>query len=258
MSLIRSLILVSMTCIALRVCVAASPETIPAPIAGGAIASTNAKPDPSQDLITQLASDSATVRENAKKGLLALGRVAIEPLERAAESDDAEVRMSASSMLIALRGRGFLGVQLEEEPAETEVANAIANDGSESLSPAPFVRAVSVVNWQLYRQMGATKPFPAERAGIQNGDRILGINGQKIYSMKGLMRIVSMLGPGRVAQLLIEREGKQMRVSAVLTRNTMTQDPRPPVDLESELDDSASRQSNAIIPPAPQQQAITK
>jgi hypothetical protein len=57
------------------------------------------------------------------------------------------------------------------------------------------------------------------------------------------MREVIIVGPARVAVLLIERNGKLMRLPLLLTRNPILQkefliqtDPAPPVDLEKEAE----------------------
>ena len=65
------------------------------------------------------------------------------------------------------------------------------------------------------------------------------------------MREVILIGPARLAVLLVERGGKQMRLPLLLTRNPMLtknngleymmqRDPPPPVDLEKELDQKAA------------------
>ena len=201
-----------------------------------------ANPTPMQ-LVKSLASDNPAVRESAKQSLRALGRGAIEPLEFAALSEETEVRLSAVDLLIALRGRGFLGVGLEEEDSEAEDDDNSANknnDESSKPKPVPIVRATQVLSYLQYVNLGVKKPFPAEKAGIHAGDRILAVNGLSVYGVKDLMRVISTIGPARVADVTIERLGKQMRVQAVLTRNPTTPDMQPsaapPVDLEKELD----------------------
>ena len=68
-------------------------------------------------MIQALGSDSYSTRVQARNSLLQLGRAAIEPLEYAVKSEDPEVRLRAAEILIALRGRGFMGLGLHGERA---------------------------------------------------------------------------------------------------------------------------------------------
>jgi hypothetical protein len=189
-------------------------------------------------MIQALGSDSYSTRMQARNALLQLGRAAIEPLEFAAQSDDPEVRLRAAEILIALRGRGFMGLGLvEDETGEDEV----------SVPPRGGARGGVLANQlvlaQQYERYGVTKPFPAQTAGVQAGDRILAVNDRPVRGIKDLMREVIIIGPARLAVLLIERDGKLMRLSLILTRNPILQkdfmiqsDPPPPVDLEKEAE----------------------
>lgn len=194
-------------------------------------------------MIHALASDSYSTRIQARQALVQAGRAAIEPLEHAVQSEEPETRLRAAEILIALRGRGFMGMGLQEsEPAEE---GAAGGQGTERMVPRPVVVASQVVPVDQYRMYGVTKPFPAESAGIQPGDRILAVNDKPIQGVKDLMREVIIIGPARLAVLLIERGGKRIRVPLTLTRNPVLQknngleymiqrDPPPPVDLERE------------------------
>jgi len=191
-----------------------------------------------EELVQALASDSYAARAQAKTQLMQLGRPAIEPLEAALVSSDPELQIRATELLIDLRGRGFLGVGLSEEEVPV-------TDGSGAELP-PIVVASQIVNFMQYANAGVTRPFPAEVAGIQQGDKILAVNERPVHGVQDLKREVTLVGPGRVASLLIEREGKPRRVSAVLTRNPIPSgrmnvidpagqgEPPPPIDLERE------------------------
>ncbi|MCY3018755.1 MAG: PDZ domain-containing protein [Planctomycetota bacterium] len=225
-------------------------------------------------MIQALASDSYSTRAQARTALLQLGRAAIEPLEYAVKSDNPEVALRATELLIALRGRGFLGLGLQEtEPGDngnpqidwTEfvVANPGAPPGPEpghGVVVAPVVVANQVVPHAQYAAYGVTKPFPAETAGIQPGDKLLAVNDRPIHGIKDLMREVITIGPARLAILLVERGDKQMRVPVILTRNPVinknngleimiARDPPPPVDLEKELERGSVEQHGELLRP---------
>ena len=198
-------------------------------------------------MIQALGSDSYSTRMQARSTLLQLGRPAIEPLEYAAQSEDPEVSLRAAEILIALRGRGFMGVGLVDVDTGDEDGGAgrAGRGGTRG-----GVLASNVVTPEFYKSYGLTltKPFPAETAGVQAGDRILAVNNRPVRGVKDLMREVIIIGPARLAVLLIERGGKLMRLPLVLTRNPILQksngleymppqlDPTPPVDLEKEAE----------------------
>ena len=191
----------------------------------------------SRRLIQALGADTYTERDKASRELFAMGRAAIEPLEFAAKSDDPEIRIQATRLLLSLRGRGFMGINLQEEQP-----GAGGNPYFESDDPAastqefaaPVVRVVRIAKPEDIPNNRSTdaKPFPAEVAGMQAGDKVLAINGRPLHGVKDLMREVIVLGPAKVAQALIERDGKIIRLSLILTRNPG--DYPPKVDLERE------------------------
>jgi hypothetical protein len=196
-----------------------------------------------EKLVEQLSADSYMDRAEAREKLKELGRASIEPLEAGAQSDDPETRLRCMEILIAMRGRGFMGVGLMEDNAEMPEDGGNADLDIE-------VSANQVIDWrQGYdRQYGVKRPFPADAAGIKSGDKLLEINGRRVRGIKDLMREVILVGPGRVCSVMIERNGVKTRVSVLLTRNPMLQkqnqfggieaakDPPPAVDLEKEID----------------------
>lgn len=227
-----------------------------------------------QDAAKALASDTFADRYAAKTTLMELGRASIEPLEYAVKSEDPEVRLRAMEILIALRGRGFLGIGLTEsnddgfgavdEPEEpVDVPSVVA---------PPVVTANQIVNYKQppYNAYGVNKPFPAEAAGMQAGDKILTINDRPIHGIKDLMREVITIGPARRAIIMIERGDQRLRLPVLLTRNPMMtrgndfggfqmqRDNSPPVDLEKELDgadpekraEGEAIQQAAVVAPA--------
>jgi hypothetical protein len=230
-----------------------------------AAAEQRAEPEPVRqawEMITGLASDSYAMRLQAKTSLLGLGRASIEPLEFAVQSDDPEVRARALEILISLRGRGFLGIGLQEDLAEDDLENG--NDKPRGST----VSANQVVNFKQYADYGVTKPFPAEAAGIQAGDKIRAVNDRAVHGTKDLMREVIMIGPARPAIITVERGEKLMRLPVLLTRNPSlrttqfgqpVRDVAPPVDLEKELDGSSGqKQTSTNAAPEPVAQAQPK
>lgn len=193
-------------------------------------------------MVGDLGADDYATRRTAFAKLLSLGRPAVEPLEHAQQSEDPEVRLRAMELLIALRGRGFLGVSL----AESEDINGDGvPDGVETGQQC--VRAMSIVSYQnpQYANLGLNKPLPAEAAGMEAGDKLVAVNDRPVHGTKDLMREVISIGPARLAVITIERNGKMQRLPVVLTRNPLLNrgsfvpEPadQPPVDLEKEIEE---------------------
>ncbi|MFT7680090.1 MAG: putative metalloprotease with PDZ domain [Planctomycetota bacterium] len=84
-----------------------------------------------------------------------------------------------------MRNRPFMGVQLE--------------NGDESVSIG-----------------SVTDGGPAETAGIQAGDRLISFDGVPIDSMRALREFMSEHAPGDVIEVLLERSGKEQRISLKL------------------------------------------
>lgn len=223
-----------------------------------------------QEAAQALGSDSFSERFNAKTRLMQLGRASIEPLEYAVKSEDPEVRLRAMELLIALRGRGFLGIGLQES-TDDEIVNLdsdfsepgdVETETAHTVEP-PVVIANQVVSFRSpqYTGYGITKPFPAEAAGMQPGDKILTINERPIHGVKDLMREIITIGPARMAILVIERGGQRLRLPVLLTRNPMTmrnndfggyqmvRENPPPVDLETGVDGFAPDKRAEAPPP---------
>lgn len=195
-------------------------------------------------LIAKLADKQYGVRSSAFESLAQFGVEALEPLRAALDSKDPEVRARAAELLIRIRGRGFLGIGLSEDwdgerPNDHVNTDALAanrpDPDEEDAEDAEFVRAPPIV-----QVTQVIENFPAKRAGISTGDRILAVNGQSIHGMYDLMRVVILAGPKQPTMLVIEREGKKQTLSVELSRNP--NDPPPPVDL---LGDQAAPTTHA-------------
>ena len=58
---------------------------------------------------------------------------------------------------------------------------------------------------------------PADKAGLQVGDLVVSVNGNKVQSMDDLAAQIRLLQPGQSVQLGIVRDGKQQTIKATLT-----------------------------------------
>ena len=63
---------------------------------------------------------------------------------------------------------------------------------------------------------GVEEGSPAEKAGLQEGDRILEMEGRKTATSRDVRRAVRNLEPGDTMQIRIERKGKEKTLSATL------------------------------------------
>jgi len=59
---------------------------------------------------------------------------------------------------------------------------------------------------------------PAARAGIRQGDMIMGVNGERIETSRGLIRTVAAVAPGKDVKLSIRRQGRDIDVSVTVGR----------------------------------------
>lgn len=197
-----------------------------------------------RSLVAALGAESYMERAQAKESLIKLGRPAIEPLEAATQDEDPELRLRALEILIAMRGRGFMGIGLNEDPQFDGEGEPLADDDTPRRSA---VTANKVLDYKADRYeeiYGVTRQFAAAAAGMLTGDRVTFVNDQPVRGIKDLMREVVRCGPGRVASVTIERDGKEIRLPMRLTRNPMSarinqfdgslKDPPPPVDMEKE------------------------
>jgi hypothetical protein len=94
----------------------------------------------------------------------------------------------------AILPRGWIGVQIQ--PVTQDIADSM---GLKSIEGA-LVAQVQVHS-------------PASEAGIESGDVILGVNGERVDGPRELADKVAALGPGKKADLLYWRDGSEKTVS---------------------------------------------
>jgi serine protease Do len=152
-------------------------------------------------------------------GLIALAASGMTPAPPAARAGGQEGR-DRHVPVFRFSGGARLGVSLEEVSAE-EASRA-------RLAEARGARVTSV-----------TKDSAAEKAGLREGDIVLSYNGEKVWSVSQLRRLVRETPAGRTVALEVNRAGAPQRLSATLEKgdgNEVTVDgdfsfdvPVPPV-----------------------------
>ena len=91
--------------------------------------------------------------------------------------------------------RGFLGVLIQDLNSEL----------SESFNVKQGVLISKV-----------TKDSPAEKAGIKAGDVVIEFNNKKVVNTGGFRNMVSMVEPGKSAEVLVNRKGKEISLTVTI------------------------------------------
>ncbi len=102
--------------------------------------------------------------------------------------------------------RGWLGVSMRDMNPETAQAFNLPN------VPGTLV-------------VGVLRNGPADRAGIQPGDILLGVNGKTLPDSAALLTYVAQLAPGAQAQVAVQRKTKAYTVNVTIAK-------RPPAPKE--------------------------
>jgi serine protease DegQ len=102
--------------------------------------------------------------------------------------------------------RGWLGISMRDMNPETAQAFNL-----------PSVYGTLVV--------GVLRNGPADRAGIQPGDILLGVNGKTLPDSAALLGYVAQMAPGAQAQVAVLRKNKTYNINATIAK-------RPPVAKE--------------------------
>jgi serine protease Do len=87
--------------------------------------------------------------------------------------------------------RGWIGVRIQE----------VTDEFAEGLGMQRATGALIA---------GLTAKGPAEKAGLQSGDVVVEFNGKPVDSMRALPRMVADTAPGKVADLVVMRDGKRL------------------------------------------------
>ena len=93
--------------------------------------------------------------------------------------------------------RGWLGVQIQV--VTPEIAEALGLDEARGALVAEVQPA-----------------SPAKAAGLEPGDVILEVNGEKIGEMKELPALIAGIEPGRKAELVVMRDGRERRLDVTI------------------------------------------
>lgn len=185
-----------------------------------------------QALVELLGSPRYEQREKAAEALRAMKRGAIEALQDALGDEDPEISFRAANLLVDLRGRGFMGVLLEELTDgrtwhEIVLAEQQGNDPQppgEAAREGKFLPPPDLLAKQVQRGLNR----PADVGGIKDGDRFVSVAGKPINGLLDLLRAVIFAGPARKVAVVVEREGKKLTLAVDLMCNP---DDQPPVDL---------------------------
>jgi serine protease DegQ len=73
--------------------------------------------------------------------------------------------------------------------------------------------------------IGVLRNGPADRAGIQPGDILLGVNGKKLADSSAVLSYVAQLAPGAQAQISVMRKRNERKVNVTIAK-------RPPLQQE--------------------------
>jgi len=111
------------------------------------------------------------------------------------------------------RGRGFL-----EQPPWKRMLIALAGPAFNLVFPILVYFVVFAFQTQgIAPQVGQVVPgMPAAEAGLLPGDRILEVDGEKIYAFQDLRRVIDP-HPGRPLAFVVDRGGEQVRLTVTPT-----------------------------------------
>jgi len=95
--------------------------------------------------------------------------------------------------------RGFLGVQLNPQDVDEDMAKSFGMDEAGGVLVAEVIPGSA-----------------AEKAGLQSGDIIVEMNGEKVRDNKSFRNTIAMMVPGTKVKFTVFREGKRITINAVI------------------------------------------
>ncbi len=126
---------------------------------------------------------------------------------------------------------GLFGGPSMEQIGEMEIFNHLNNNGGFLGVETVEVTKQNIAKYGLSTVRGVAvekvvENSPAQQAGVQVGDVIVAIDGNKVSSIRKMMRIISEIAPDHQAKLSILRNGEEREITVTLTK-------RPPEKFES-------------------------
>lgn len=114
------------------------------------------------------------------------------------------------SMLDAMLSDGRIELRLEGEDGHTRIATIdVADDTARLTEPGMLFEGLGFYPWQPPATVGSLSPEGAAKAaGIQLGDRIVGIDGERVGSFTDLQRIVTARADQYVDVELVRNEAR--------------------------------------------------
>ncbi len=136
-----------------------------------------------------------------KKRMMFIGEEGMKEMDL---GDDMEVIVKEIS------GGEHDSIQVKVEFTEDDGNTFIWKTDDENVLPDPTVR-MGVMIAEATIIDGLVENSPAEKAGLMKGDKILKLDNQVIYSVRGLLEHLTSYKMGDKAKVTIERDGKEMK-----------------------------------------------
>jgi S1-C subfamily serine protease len=152
-------------------------------------------------------SGAALINEHGQ--LIGIGSLLVQAVESEGSSEAEQANLSVPVSLL--------------EP----ILPSLLSTGASGLAARPWLGIYANENEGQVVVMGIARQGPAERAGLQQGDLILEIAGQRVESLAALYRVLWGLGPAGVeVPMLAARDGDLLRLKvASVDRNSLLRRP---------------------------------
>ena len=165
------------------------------------------------------------VREAARRELLRRGEEALEELERASQSEDAETALAAVKLLVRI-GEKALPALEKALLSDNDAVASLAWDAATALRGRAWIGvSIGELEGPNGEPVGGgvlvasvLKDTPAESSGMKPGDIIVGFDGQESPSVSDLIRLVGATRPGTRSRLELIRSGELMVIELTVAR----------------------------------------